>query len=90
MKKAWIITLAAALLLISISGTSIAANSTEIRGPVVDDSSSMYTWTAKDFGGFYYDVDKNITTEEITSVNCCRSKRTKNQRGKSRESCNFQ
>jgi len=66
MKKAWIITLAAALLLISISGTSIAANSTEIRGPVVDDSSSMYTWTAKDFGGFYYDIDKNITTEEIT------------------------
>lgn len=66
MKKAWIITLAAALLLISISGTSIAANSTEIRGPVADESSSMYTWTAKDFGGFYYDIDKNITTEEIT------------------------
>ena len=37
----------------------------EIRGSVATES---YTWTADDFAGFYYDIDDNIKTEELTAT----------------------
>ncbi|WP_287489759.1 S-layer protein domain-containing protein [Methanothrix sp.] len=40
-----------------------AADPVEIRGHV---ATGTDTWTAEDFAGFYYDIDDNIKTEEMT------------------------
>lgn len=37
----------------------------ELRGSVATDT---YTWTADNFAGFYYDIDNNIKTEELTAT----------------------
>jgi S-layer protein (TIGR01567 family) len=45
----------------------IAGSAAEIRGPVayVIDGET-YSWDAKDFAGFYYNIDEGIGTESIT------------------------
>ncbi|MGV8174785.1 MAG: S-layer protein domain-containing protein, partial [Methanothrix sp.] len=42
-----------------------AVDTVEIRGKVATEGA---TWTADDFAGFYYDIDDNIKTEELTTV----------------------
>jgi S-layer protein (TIGR01567 family) len=42
-----------------------AVDSVEIRGKVATEGA---TWTADDFAGFYYDLDDNIKTEELTTT----------------------
>jgi S-layer protein (TIGR01567 family) len=37
----------------------------ELRGSVATDTK---TWTADDFAGFYYDIDDDIKTEELTAI----------------------
>lgn len=38
----------------------------EIRGEIFNSGSSQVQWTTQNFAGFYYDLDKNIGTEQIT------------------------
>jgi S-layer protein (TIGR01567 family) len=38
----------------------------ELRGAVADPSINEFTYTNATFSGFYYDIDKNIGTEQIT------------------------
>ena len=41
------------------------AGTYEIRGRVATESA---TWSADEFAGFYYDIDRNIKTEELTTT----------------------
>lgn len=43
-----------------------ASDDVEIRGQVTDISNPMFTWNALNFPGFFFDVDENIGTEQIT------------------------
>lgn len=38
----------------------------EIRGTVIDNKTGLQTWNAQNFAGFYYDIDKNISSETMT------------------------
>ncbi len=55
------------ILLLQPAGTSAADNgsSFEMRGEIATDS---FTWTEDNFAGFYYDLDDNIKTEELTTI----------------------
>jgi S-layer protein (TIGR01567 family) len=65
MKKYALIIAVSLVALISTSIT-LAATDNEIRSQVADLSQSEFTWNAANFAGFYYDIDKNIGTEQIT------------------------
>ena len=43
-----------------------AVNEIEIRGPIVNTSKIFYNFNQQQFGGFFYDLDENIGTEQIT------------------------
>lgn len=45
-----------------------ASMAMEIRGSVVDNKTGMVSWNAQNFAGFYYDINKNISSETL-SVN---------------------
>ena len=66
MKRRLIITLLL-IALLQLIGNSVAENtsSLEIRSRIATDSD---TWNADDFAGFYYDIDDNIKTEELTTT----------------------
>jgi len=65
MKKLAAITFTSMVLLLATAMAVGAADSVEIRGKVATGSD---TWTADDFAGFYYDLDDNIKTEELTTT----------------------
>ncbi len=44
-----------------------AADGVEVRGPVAEVvEGATYSWTAQDFGGFYYDLDHDIGREKLS------------------------
>ncbi len=43
-----------------------ASTAFEIRGSVVDNQTGLVSWNAQNFAGFYYDIDKNISSETMT------------------------
>ena len=47
-----------------------SAETVEIRGEVVDATFQIapFTWTAQNFGGLYYDVDRNLMSDALTST----------------------
>jgi hypothetical protein len=53
-----------ALLLTTPAG--FAAGNVEINGAVATLGESEFTWNSQNFAGFYYDLDKNIGTEQGT------------------------
>ena len=63
MKKLAAITFTSMVLLLATAMAVGAADPVEIRGHV---ATGTDTWTAEDFAGFYYDIDDNIKTEEMT------------------------
>ena len=65
MKKLTAITFTSMMLLLATAMVVGAVDTVEIRGHVATDSD---TWTADDFAGFYYDIDDNIKTEELTTT----------------------
>jgi len=65
MKKLAAITFTSMVLLLATAMAVGAADSVEVRGKVATGSD---TWTADDFAGFYYDLDDNIKTEELTTT----------------------
>ena len=65
MKKLAAITFTSMMLLLATAMVVVAVDSVEIRGKVATEGA---TWTADDFAGFYYDLDDNIKTEELTTV----------------------
>lgn len=67
MKRLTMITLTALMLFASVVAVSAIVDDNEIKGPtatVVD--GATYTWGPQDFAGFYYDIDDDLGTEEIT------------------------
>jgi len=46
--------------------TGFAAGNVEIKGATATLGLDEFTWNAPNFAGFYYDIDKNIGTEQIT------------------------
>jgi len=66
MKRQLIITLLF-ITSLQLMANSVAENtsSLEIRGTVANGNA---TWTADDFAGFYYDLDDDIKTEELTAT----------------------
>ena len=65
MKKLTAITFTSMVLLLATAMAVGAVDSVEIRGKVATEGA---TWTADDFAGFYYDLDDNIKTEELTAT----------------------
>lgn len=65
MDKYELVAMAGFVALVSASIT-FAAVDNEIRSAITDLGQSEYTWNPMNFPGFYYDVDKNIGTEQIT------------------------
>ena len=65
MKKLAAITFTSMVLLLATAMAVGAADSVEIRGKV---ATGTDTWTADDFAGFYYDLDDDIKTEELTAT----------------------
>lgn len=65
MKKLAAITFTSMMLLLATAMVVGAVDNVEIRGKVATDGA---TWTADDFAGFYYDIDDNIKTEELTTI----------------------
>jgi S-layer protein (TIGR01567 family) len=65
MKKLAAITFTSMMLLLATAMVVGAVDTVEIRGKVATEGA---TWTADDFAGFYYDIDDNIKTEELTTV----------------------
>ena len=63
MKKLAAITFTSMMLLLTTAMVVGAADTVEIRGHV---ATGTDTWTATDFAGFYYDIDDDIKTEEMT------------------------
>jgi len=63
MKKLAAITFTSMMLLLATAMAVGAVDSVEVRGHV---ATGTDTWTATDFAGFYYDLDDNIKTEEMT------------------------
>lgn len=57
---------AAILALLPMIMVGMAVDSTEIRGSPADIGVPIFTWTAINFPGFYYDIDKNLGTEQLT------------------------
>lgn len=43
-----------------------ASTAFEIRGTVIDNKTGMVSWNAQNFAGFYYDINKNISSETMT------------------------
>ena len=62
------ILLAISMAIISTIATNVgeASNDGEVRGQVTDISAPVFTWNTLNFPGFFYDVDENIGTEQIT------------------------
>jgi S-layer protein (TIGR01567 family) len=65
MKKYALIIAVSLVALISASITLAAADK-EIRSQVANLGIAEFTWDAANFAGFYYDIDKNMGTEQIT------------------------
>ena len=65
MKKLAAITFTSMMLLLATAMVVGAVDTVEIRGKVATEGA---TWTADDFAGFYYDLDDNIKTEELTTT----------------------
>ncbi len=65
MKKLAAITFTSMVLLMATAMVVAAVDSVEVRGKVATEGA---TWTADDFAGFYYDLDDNIKTEELTTT----------------------
>jgi S-layer protein (TIGR01567 family) len=42
------------------------ANNVELRGMLANLGSAEYTWNSASFPGFYYDIDTNLGTEQLT------------------------
>ena len=63
MKKLAAITFTSMVLLLATAMVVGAVDPVDIRGHV---ATGTDTWTAEDFAGFYYDIDDNIKTEEMT------------------------
>ncbi|WP_348305550.1 S-layer protein domain-containing protein [Methanothrix sp.] len=65
MKKLAAITFTSMVLLLATAMVVGAVDSVEVRGKVATEGA---TWTADDFAGFYYDIDDDIKTEELTTT----------------------
>jgi len=65
MKKLAAITFTSMVLLLAAAMAVGAADSVEVRSKVATEGA---TWTADDFAGFYYDIDDDIKTEELTTT----------------------
>ena len=66
MTKVTAITLTALVMLLASAMAVSAVDKVEIRGPVATVQEMSYTWTPAEFAGFFYDIDDDIGTEEIT------------------------
>jgi len=66
MKKLTAITLTALMVLFVLAMTVEAVSEVDVRGQVTNVDRASTTWDYKNFAGFYYDIDKNIGTEQIT------------------------
>ncbi len=53
------------LQLLTTSSQAFATNQFEIRGQVTNLGEKNFLWNNTNFGGFYYDIDNNIGTEQI-------------------------
>ena len=51
-------------ILLAVSFISDPVSAEEIRGQV---ATRDFEWNAQNFGGFYYDIDKDLGTESITT-----------------------
>jgi len=54
------------LALFLTAATGFAAGNVEIKSATATLDAAEFTWNAQNFAGFYYDIDKNIGTEQIT------------------------
>jgi S-layer protein (TIGR01567 family) len=66
MSRLGLTTLAGVLVLLLAAITISAAGNAEIRSSITNLGSSEYTWNSDTFAGFYYDVNKNLGTEQIS------------------------
>jgi len=66
MKKLTAITLTGLMVLFALAMTVGAVSEVDVRGQVSNIGTEVTTWDFKNFAGFYYDIDKNIGTEQVT------------------------
>jgi len=66
MKKSILLAISMAIISTIVTNVVEASNDVEVRGQVTDLSIPMFTWNALNFPGFFYDIDENIGTEQIT------------------------
>ena len=66
MKKSILLAISMAIISTIVTNVVEASNDVEVRGQVTDISIPMFTWNALNFPGFFYDIDENIGTEQIT------------------------
>jgi S-layer protein (TIGR01567 family) len=66
MKKLTAITLTTLMVLFATAMTVGAVSEVDVRGTVSNIGTETTNWDFKNFAGFYYDIDKNIGTEQIT------------------------
>jgi S-layer protein (TIGR01567 family) len=53
------------LLFLVSSSKTIAANQIEMRGQVTYLNAERFVWNSANFAGFYYDIDKDISSEQL-------------------------
>jgi S-layer protein (TIGR01567 family) len=79
MMNKWIITLVALVAFVFVAFIAFAASAMpacaetetiEVRGEVVDAASQIapFTWTGQNFAGLYYDVDRNLMSDSLTTT----------------------
>jgi S-layer protein (TIGR01567 family) len=66
MKKSILLAISMAIISTIVTNVVEASNDVEVRGQVTDISVPIFTWNASNFPGFFYDIDENIGTEQIT------------------------
>ncbi len=54
------------IMTLAICLTASSVEQIALRSQVANLGMSEYTWTDSNFAGFYYDIDKNIGTEQLT------------------------
>ncbi len=67
------ITIITALFLAAGTDAAVSLSGNRIWDQSKNMSSESYTWNSYSFGGFYYDLDNNLSTEELTIKNIKRT-----------------
>jgi len=66
MKRLTAITLTGLMVLFAMAITVGAVSEVQVRGTVTNVDTPTTTWDFKNFAGFYYDIDKDIGTEQVS------------------------